>query len=98
MFYVGQKVVCVDDRLTPGRLWADSVPPVEGGIYTIVSIVTNDSGNEALVLAEAPRGPMSRAFGAYGYHSRRFRPVVERKTDISLFQRMLNPKTAETVT
>lgn len=90
-FYVGQKVVCVADAVQPGRLWVDGVPPKEGAIYTIASIVINGSGTQALVLVEAPRGPISHALGAYGYHAWRFRPIVERKTDISIFKAMLNP-------
>jgi hypothetical protein len=85
MFHVGQKVVYIG----PGR-WEDQdgdpcagfALPVPGPIYTIFEI-SQMRGKLFLTLNEfSPRW----AFGA-----KYFRPVVERKTDISIFTDMLLP-------
>jgi hypothetical protein len=73
MFYVGQKVVCVDDHDT------DLVS--KGGLY-VVRVV------------RLPYLELSGVRGLGwndGMMASRFRPVVERKTDISIFKAMLNP-------
>lgn len=100
-FHIGQRVQCVrggwfvnDD---PGV-----VAPVVGATYTVRSIsdgiegthirlaeIRNpirdyaDERGECMFLAIDPTG---RTF---------FRPVVERKTDISIFTHMLTPETAD---
>lgn len=80
-FQVGQKVVCVDD--SPGELGPTSVK--RGSIYT-VSRVYLDSGQIGICLAEA-----KPCHALLGFWARRFRPIVSRKTDISIFKRMLTP-------
>ena len=86
-FYVGQKVVCVDAKASPGRIWgADR--PVEGATYTIVGFSKSlYDGSETLCFEEIKNSSVV----GLGYHARRFRPIVERKTDISIFKAMLNP-------
>lgn len=85
-FYVGQKVVCVND--SPHRT-RGPVACVNGGIYTVVEIAAkpDENGSYGIALAEiraSPRGYL----GASGYFRRdRFRPVVN--TDISIFTAML---------
>lgn len=74
-FRVGQKVVCVDD--------ADTAFVREGAVYTIVRVHSPFVTLDRLDLPAA--GSME---GMYG---RRFRPVVERKTDISIFTELLTP-------
>jgi hypothetical protein len=93
-FYVGQKVVCVN----AGWLLSENLNPVsaemsltEGRVYTVVKI-RRERGVAGVRLAEADAAP------CWGFLAERFRPVVERKTDISIFKAMLNPKTVETVT
>lgn len=89
MFRVGQKVVCVDDNPN-----GDSgVFPKEGSIYTVswCSEWYNPISSRALIcvrLAEINR-PKSRLGFVFPYRATRFRPVVERETDISVFQKML---------
>ena len=90
MFYVGQKVVCVNGTTQPGCIWLGAEVPRSGRVYTVDALVTNRSGTPALVLVELPRDPVSVACGAIGYHAYRFRPVVERKTDISALKALLN--------
>jgi hypothetical protein len=81
-FHVGQKVVCVD--ASDGE-WNDirggaTGYLVEGEVYTVASI------------RKEPEVTFLRLEGVFsGWASIRFRPVVERKTDISIFRAMLNP-------
>lgn len=87
MFRVGQKVVCVDARIPryPGV-----IPVAKGAIYTI-----RDSGPEPMaqgewwVLLNEITNISAEGLGELGYTAARFRPIVERKTDISIFTRML---------
>ncbi len=91
MFRVGQKVVCVDSEMLIG-IWApDEVGPIVGGIYTIRRIFLDYDGDAIVWLNEIARGPLAKAQHGdnAGYLAIRFRPVVERKTDISIFTRML---------
>jgi hypothetical protein len=96
MFYVGQKVVCVD--ASP----ADDGTPVtirHGDTYTISGFdqVPNFLGGHGVYLWEAEAHDH---FGVIGgelwfiggaFRASRFRPVVERKTSIEIFERMLTP-------
>ena len=85
-FHVGQKVVCVDASVN-GR--GDKPALVEGNIYTIAHIVTvNDKVGFNLIEAQIPK-PLRIFYPAY--RATRFRPVIERKTDISVFTALLNP-------
>jgi hypothetical protein len=87
-FHVGQKVVCINDQ--PG-CGGDIAPIRKGKVYTVVAVtdgVAHDGPDTGLVLAEDP--PLPKFFK--GYSARRFRPVVERKTNIEIFKAMLNPR------
>jgi hypothetical protein len=75
MFRVGQKVVCVNAKEC-GLL-------IKGQIYTVLSL--NPRGCEGAI--EVDCAPSSS--GCRGYFAWRFRPLVERKTDISVFTKML---------
>jgi hypothetical protein len=101
MFRVGMKVVCVDKshgfRNILGE-WFDDADLIVGDIYTIRWIGHHD-GVECIKLVEipfrrAPRGKRANNTGMETFRATRFRPVVERKTDISVFQAMLNPADA----
>lgn len=87
MFRVGQRVVCVDNKNKPGHSWVYNDSPTQGAVYTIVRI-TMECGYESLILAEHERHPRSKYAG---YDARRFRPIVERKTSIEIFKKMLVP-------
>lgn len=83
-FRVGQKVVCVDDRHCFGDL-------VKGGVYTVANVSVDIKYSLAgtfctgIELVETkPDGPF------LDFAASRFLPVVERKTDISVFRAMLN--------
>lgn len=95
-FHVGQKVVCVDGKFHPDFC---DVPclPVEGAVYTIraIELMTAVTGERSPIikLVEIVNPVMEWEIGdeEFGFVPRRFRPLVERKTDISLFKAMLNP-------
>jgi hypothetical protein len=76
MFQVGQKVVCVDDK--PRILPIHEIK--KGEIYTISWF--NPVFPDAVFIKEGL---------PYSFWADRFRPIVERKTDISIFKKLLNP-------
>ena len=75
MFTVGMKVVCVE--------------PInglrKGGVYTVVRV--SNGCRSCLLDVDCPHADRASA----GWYSWRFRPLVSRQTDISVFQRMLTP-------
>lgn len=97
-FRVGQKVVCVDDarRLACGDVVVQGgTGLVNGKVYTVQQIIPAGpmtylgpmprlSVKLILVEAQAPDGWT-------GFNAGRFRPVVDRKTDISVFTALLTP-------
>lgn len=85
IFYVGQKVVCVDNGPTPGRAgWLADIPQT-GEVYTIEAFLEVE-GEPGFILKEIK----NTEYWGFSYAARRFRPVVERKTDISIFTKMLD--------
>jgi len=89
-FHVGQKVVCVDDRETNLiGLWREGFRPVKGKVYTVSATgLTHPFDPQELpciLVEELSR----RVFEPIWAH--RFRPIVSRKTDISIFTKMLKP-------
>lgn len=85
-FYVGQKVVCVDD--SPSK-WGDPSLLTKGAIYTIRKVVMEGRG---VWLDEVSHDRPDNIFGYEAFWAWRFRPAVEKKTDISIFTKMLTPK------
>lgn len=99
-FVVGQKVVCVDDSFS--AIWHEPLVtgdrmhlPVAHAVYTVRGVVVfpfSNGDEPAIYLTEIvnPKVPfwdggcLEQAFWA-----ERFRPVQERKTDISVFTKML---------
>ena len=86
MFRVGQKVVCVNVTPQPGKMWFNDAP-VKGSVYTIASILII-KGIDAVTLVEQKRHPLS----PNGYGAFRFRPAVDRPTDISVFKSLLRER------
>lgn len=96
----GQKVVCVNDDF--GKGWEDwhHGLPVKGYVYTVRDVLpawhfSNDALCPAIRLVEILH-PIQSWFDYPGvdevvFPARRFRPVVERKTDISVFVALLTP-------
>jgi hypothetical protein len=90
MFRIGQKVVCVDALSGKGTWRADI--PIEGKIYTIEAFDDDEEYGLGLILFEIKNADIwNYSFGAH-----RFRPVVERATDISIFTEMLIPASKHT--
>lgn len=81
MFYVGQKVVCVDDRF-PYKALPTTIRPIAGNIYTVTrgNFMDRVVWREGIEIAEA-RNTRPNA-GHTGFLAARFRPV----TDISDLQ------------
>ena len=92
MFSVGQHVVCIDASSGYGE-WDECERLFEGAIYTVESIHLDHFNVPVLWLAEVVRSADSvREFGPKaGYCISRFRPLVTKKTDISIFKKMLTP-------
>lgn len=87
-FYVSQKVECVDDG--PSKFTGIVAGDLKrGDVYTI-SAVGRHCSHPVVWLVEKDPGP-----GHYCFDARRFRPITERKTDISIFKAMLNPSKQE---
>jgi hypothetical protein len=105
MFEVGQRVVCVDDAPSgsagrtmfshaTGRI--ERIEPILDGlkrdqIYTICGFGLSHTGGLGVHLAEIVRpSPIP-------YRVERFRPVVEPKTSIAVFEAMLHRAPADAV-
>jgi len=92
-FHVGQKVVCVD--VTDRHRYGGFVIPVKGAIYTIRKF----DDCEGVYLAEVVNPPTLVASHDGGrihidepsFWLKDFRPIVDGKTDISIFTAMLTP-------
>lgn len=100
-FHVGQKVVCVDDA------WTDLLDHERclkrGAIYIVrwVGAFTYGIETRLCIRVEGihrgfdPWQPFDQDSYDMPFWSRRFRPIVEKKTDISVFTALLNPSPAK---
>lgn len=89
MFYVGQKVAVIYDG--PSFTGRKSRLRV-GQVYTVAGF--SDEAGLSYDGDILPRGLLLVEVDARrscGFDPKRFRPVVDRKTDISIFKAMLNP-------
>jgi hypothetical protein len=77
MFYVGQRVECVRGH----------VLVIKGQHYTIErgSYLESWGGPYVTLIG------IANSFGHRGFYAYRFRPLVEKKTDISVFTALLKP-------
>jgi hypothetical protein len=95
MLSVGQRVVCIDDRIPhTHKFHKGEVQPTRGTIYTIREIVppTVRYPEEGLYLAEIVNPPRKLRSGRYVeliFRPYRFRPV--RSTSIDVFLQMVEP-------
>ena len=94
MFHIGQRVVCIHDV---GSRPANEFPnvAVKGSIYTVRGFVSPDVGYErtpGMLLEEVVNPPWEYKEGVFepSFHPYHFRPLVQHKTDISVFTRMLD--------
>ena len=110
-FHAGQKVVFVpvpeptEYQLLVKKTWLDHgfIIPVEGVIYTVRSIgmgMNHIDGEVPVIFLNEIRNKKVPLFGRAGlgepgFSPINFRPVIERKTDISVFKAMLNPSKSQ---
>lgn len=91
-WHVGMKVVCVKEGAwSPPMKQADSYP-VYGGVYTIREINLGNDEKPYLTFEEIRNAPVYRRgddMHEAWFAARQFRPVQKRKTDISIFRRLL---------
>jgi hypothetical protein len=82
MFHIGQQVVCVHDVGCPSANEFRNVP-VKDSIY---------ERTPGVLLEEVVNLPWEYNEGVFepSFHPYHFRPVVQHKTDISVFTRMLH--------
>lgn len=83
MFRVGQKVVCIDAKRTNSRNYPELV---EGNVYTVAWVGVY---YQALCvrLCEVRRAANNKPF-----YAKRFRPAVDRPTDISVFTNLIRSR------
>lgn len=88
VFRIGQKIVCIV-KIPPQSPLGEALPRY-GSVYTVRGLPTGSSG-PGVYLEEIQNPPahtvdgfVERYFEQWG-----FRPVVEKKTDISIFTAML---------
>lgn len=85
MFHIGQKVVCVNDAPPPSR--TDMEPLILNKIYEIKEIVPFPS--YSIYFGEIAICVKIQKYRNY-WHQDRFKPLIEKKTDISTFNKILN--------
>lgn len=98
-FQVGQKVVCISDASGAMHKYPDSKWPKKDRIYTIATI--NDWPWGTLLTFEEidNRHYIGRVVNGIhctmepGFGAKHFRPIVERKTDITVFTDILRKAT-----
>lgn len=97
-FRVGQKVVCIEETVIPPENLISQYPltPVEGKVYTICEIMIGViSKKPCLMFHEIPAETVVYLYkgkaceGVPAWEASGFRPVVDRKTSIEVFQAML---------
>lgn len=97
MFHVGQKIVCVKEYGQQREAAALGVIlPQKGSIYTVRNF--DDRGaSPALRVHEILNPEVMHGCGIFtepAFASHGFRPIIEKKTDISIFTAMLTPSPA----
>lgn len=94
MFHVGQKVVCINADINNANARPIDLATwqlVKGKVYTIRALLNEPTTGPTLLVEEIPdRDPYGTGLFEAGYFRWRFRPLVERKTSIEVFKRMLN--------
>lgn len=93
-FVVGQKVVCISEHCPDRKAEMDAFGisyPAKGRVYTIRALGAHE--DMPVVFLEEIVNPVlhyvSGEVTEQGFGVKRFRPVVTRKTDISIFTDML---------
>lgn len=98
-FHVGQKVVCIGDDWCKADDYPAVIFPVKGSVYTVRDIDIDRYDGEAYLRFVEIVNLAYRYryyFGETVFHHEAFRPVVTRKTDISIFTDILNTQRMRT--
>lgn len=80
-FRVGMKVICI--KAPRGRGWEGFFPSVKGRIYTIREIYISPHSGVLALRFEEHINPICSYGYECGYNAERFRPIVDRKAEIS---------------
>ncbi len=98
-FTVGQKVVCVDAKTNRGDQYLSELK--EGAVYLVRKVAVQEIPDvfepelsvwlEGITREVFSSEDLSIICDDFGFRPSRFRPIVERKTDISIFKAMLTP-------
>lgn len=96
-FYVGQKVVCIDDSKPSQYLInGPNLLLIRNKIYLVEAVQSFPTWSR--YKGDIALGINKDDDGLDFWHSKRFRPIEETKTNISIFTKMLIPnKVVETV-
>lgn len=88
MFSVGMKVVCVDENWLQTPLDHETLP-LKGAVYTIRKISRrNRRARTGFLLEEIRNSRRPEYADEAHFDASHFRPVIDRKTDITLFQQI----------
>jgi len=91
---VGMKCELVDDDWTPRRVPLQY--PVKGQVYVVRTVdISALSGRVGLRLQGIKNRRHPRIGAEYGFLASRFRPIVDRKTDISFAHEILRTVTKD---
>ena len=90
-FRVGMKVVCVREPINPIK---EVVKIRVGAVYTVRELYLSFIGSRPGIRLAEITNPLHPITGTeYGYFAARFRPIVERKTDIGFAHEILRKLT-----
>src|SRR5258706_185581 len=93
MFHVGQRVECIGSINMADVMYKEATP-LKGAIYMVRGIdACHSDGYVGLWLEEIfnEKRRYANGFQECSFDQRGFRPIIERKTDISIFIALLNP-------
>lgn len=91
-FQVGERIICVDDAPHPGRAWYG--PRLQKGAeYTVRDYVPPHYADDGPCIR---LNEIIRLCDGIGFRASRFRPLIEKKTDISVFTALLTPSNTRT--
>lgn len=92
MFQPGQKVVCIDDNWT--FVLASIACPKKNSIYTVTEVMFNDIVQMPYIMVreiDTKRVETFLGLANIFWLATHFRLLEDKKTDISIFEAMLNP-------
>jgi hypothetical protein len=90
-WYVGQKVVCISDNWSRNLAHLTPRYPKKDEIFTVRSTYIVPHYNIAGLRFQEIKQGLCVDGSEAGFFAECFRPVVERKTDISELEALLNP-------